>query len=723
MQRDHALRLSSIVCAAIASSATFAGEPEASAEDFTEMSLEQLMEIDVSRAAGLTEVDFRRLPVDLTHLDSRDIEQSGARDLNQLLEIHVPNLQIIHHHHHSDHVGFRGIISDRDDKYLLQVNGVTMNNRMLHGVDNERGIPLLGDMRSVNVVRGPASATHGAGAVAGVIDIETYNGLNFQGSDVRVRQGFVDKYSAAEYRYGRKLDESSGVFFYYGIADVQGTDSDYFIGKSFAAANGLPANVSGEPYPGPMADLNDSAFDSSRHKFHMSYVNGPIEFWTRFVQDGVETRPQRQIYTGTKPADQRTDEWTQGRQNKNQQFTVAGRYKRDLSTQWKMELLQSYDMWALTDSRASIFIGNPVRHSFEHQLFSRAIFTYTPNESNSIAFGTEYSHMWFENPSQSDALDRAPVIDDRAWQTDTISLFVEDQWKINTELTLFLSFRTDKNTYTDWLVSPRGSLVYTPTEEDTFKFMAGQSVRRGSDEELYAEWTRNGTTPEPEKLLSYELAYERKLSNEWQVAVRGFYEDYEALGWISALGVSDSLGNFQIGGGEIELSYRTPKTRFSISESVSKLIDSSVPDTLPVAGQGITSSPYGFGNDLANWAPSITKLSVIHDLTKQVTVNSSVIYYSGFPGGEDYADFAGSLATPPSGVPLVDAGYTRPFGMNLFVNLGVEYRPDDHWKIRVDGYNLAALIDSSWSKRNYILRTSEYSEEPASIALSVTYSF
>src|SRR5574340_453360 len=110
----------------------------------------------------------------MTELQARDVEQSGAVDLNHLLEWQVPNMQFIDHHHLQAHLGMNGVISDREDKYLFQVNGRTMNNRMLMGADNERGIPLLGDIQSVSVVRGPASATHGAGALAGVIGLQTY---------------------------------------------------------------------------------------------------------------------------------------------------------------------------------------------------------------------------------------------------------------------------------------------------------------------------------------------------------------------------------------------------------------------------------------------------------------------------------------------------------------------------------------------------------------------
>ncbi len=183
---------------ALATAGTVRADDPPKSDDLYKLNLEQLLTIEIKSAAGLTETDSRRVPVALTELTARDIEKSGVVDLNRLFEIEIPNGQFIDHHHLQPHVGFRGIISDREDKYLFQVNGRTMNNRMLMGADNERAIPLLGDIRAVNVVRGPASATHGAGAVAGVIGLETYTGLTFQGFEVKARQGVVDQFTGGE---------------------------------------------------------------------------------------------------------------------------------------------------------------------------------------------------------------------------------------------------------------------------------------------------------------------------------------------------------------------------------------------------------------------------------------------------------------------------------------------------------------------------------------------
>ena len=346
--------------------------------DWRNWTLEQLVNVEVRNPAGLTATDPRRLPVDVTELDDRDIQQSGARDLNHLLEYYVPNEQFLLHHSQNPDVGFRGIISDRDDKYLYQVNGVTMNNRMCLGADSERVLPLLGDIMSLDVVRGPASATHGAGALSGVIDVQTYNGLTFQGADLTVHQGFIDQYSAAEARYGHKFTDTSGLFLYAGAANVQGARDTYYLGHSYPAANGLPPYVVGHPVTvGAVPNLDAPAFGSLWHKVHLDYVNGPFEVWFRSVQDGDDDPPSRSIYSSKKPTTTSLDAWTTGREIRNQQNTGAVRFKKDLSPTWNLELLQSDDFWAFKDQRAGTS-PRPTRSAYENQAFSRAIATWTP---------------------------------------------------------------------------------------------------------------------------------------------------------------------------------------------------------------------------------------------------------------------------------------------------------------------------------------------------------
>ena len=111
--------------------------PQTLAEDATseedaelfEMSIEQLMEVEVDTIATLTEANPRLVPAAVTTITDEQIRASGARSLFELLDIYVPNLQWWRNHWEPDNMGLRGILSDRDDKYLLLVNGRVMNER------------------------------------------------------------------------------------------------------------------------------------------------------------------------------------------------------------------------------------------------------------------------------------------------------------------------------------------------------------------------------------------------------------------------------------------------------------------------------------------------------------------------------------------------------------------------------------------------------------------
>ena len=462
-------------------------------------------------------------------------------------------------------------------------------------------------------------------------------------------------------------------------------------------------------------------------KVHASFVTGPFEVWLRYVQDGYTHPPQREVYETVKPDTISLEDWVKGRTIENRQTTLTFSYKEDLSASWSVQALQSFDTWEFTDRRASTFLNNPEREAHEQESFSRAIFTWSPNEKHLLALGSEYSHEAFYDPAQSDALDRDPVILSRSWETNTISFLSEYQWKPCHEFTSFLSARTDKHTYSDVLYSPRVTFVFTPSDNDTVKLMAGESLRRGDDEELYAENVRSGTTPDAESLRFYEISYDRRLGDSWSLGTSAFYSDYDALGWNGSQ--STQLGKFQIAGGEVFLRYSTSATRIEFSTGLSELVDSSVPGTPPDLGgawQGITAQPYGYGSDLAEWSKYISKVGVVQKIAEEWKVSTSLVYYWGFDGAEDLARYNSELVRPSRYVPpapLVDSGYDDPFGPNLYWNLGVQYEPTPSWIIRIDGYNLASIFDQKISKRNYYSRLSEYVAYPATLGLSLRYKF
>jgi len=686
------------------------GEPE----EYGGLDIEQLSRMRIE-SATLTPTEVRLVPAKTTVLDQATIAQSGARNLNEALEIYAPNTQLILHNTHLDHFGIRGIISDRDDKYLLRVNGKLMNNRFFVGAESERDLPLLGDFRFVTLVHGPASATYGAGALAGVINLETYNGLTFEGADAQVRQGFLDQFTAGEFRFGQKFNEKSGLFLYAGVADQSGSnqhDSPYVFGKSFATPGSGPAVVSGQPVAFPEPNLHDAG-DILKMKYHASYVNGPAEIWARFTQGGGVVRSMR---TSLQTVDISTAQ--KGRTNLDRQITAATRYKMDLSEVFKLETFVSYDwyqyrLWVYDQSAAS-------QNRQEHEAYGRMLGTWTPDEKQSLAFGLEYSHMWFDGPRLGfGPAPGVPPVED-AWQTDTISFLAEHQWHLGARWTTFASARVDKQTYTDWLVSPRLALVFTPGPQDTLKLIGARAVRRNGDGELRQEYVQSGTQGTTETLDSLEFRYERQHDEHWNFGCSVFVEQNDAIGFDAAANHSAAVGTFRIWGLEPEITFRSEKTRLTLSHGYSKLFDSSL--ATPTTIQGISAEPYGYGHDLANWANNITKLALIQELNGKWTASTSLRAYWGFPGAKDLADWNGAQS-PPRSFALGEPGYDAAYGPSVFWNAGLEYRPTKQLTLRADAYNMLGWADKTLNKRMYYFRGSDYSSEAASVALSAKLAF
>ena len=192
-------------------------------EELFEMSIEQLMEVEVDSTATLTEAKPRLVPAAVTKITAEQIRLSGARSLYELLDIYVPNLQWLRHHWEADVIGLRGIINDRNDKLLLLVNGRNMNQRTHFGALSELDLVLLSDIHHIDIVRGPGSALYGPGAVSMVINIITYDADTFEGTEYTVRMGAVEEFYTGEVKHSEKFENGDGgIFLYGGIGEYSG---------------------------------------------------------------------------------------------------------------------------------------------------------------------------------------------------------------------------------------------------------------------------------------------------------------------------------------------------------------------------------------------------------------------------------------------------------------------------------------------------------------------
>ncbi len=302
------------------------------------------------------------------------------------------------------------------------------------------------------------------------------------------------------------------------------------------------------------------------------------------------------------------------------------------------------------------------------------------------------------------------------WLKSAQSLLGEHQWMINDRWTTFIGARLDDHTYTEMMFSPRAAIVHTPTDRDTLKLMWSRSLRANFEENMRNQAMTAGASKisEPEVLDSVELRYERQHSKNLDFAASLFvHYNLEVIGWNQSLLKTDLAGTQREYGIELEAGYHTEKARFVVSHGYTKLYDFDLePDRMTYypdpPSQGISATPYGYEDDLVNWANHITKITAQYKLNDQWMVDGSLRVYWGFPGMKDYDDYwpYGGAAKnrtydPFTNYPIIEEGWEKAYRGNYYLNLGLQYKPSKDLTVGIYGYNLLGIFDKDLNKRNY----------------------
>ena len=697
---------------------TFAAEQKETKQktDLTELSIEDLMNVEVVSTATLTKTTPRLVPAAVTTITAEQIKASGARSLYELLDIYVPNLQVISHHWESEHIGLRGTINDRDDKYLLLVNGRVMNEHTHYGALTERDLVMLSDIHHIDIVRGPGSALYGPGAISMVINIVTFNADTFKGTEVTGRMGAIEEFYSGEVKHSQAFDDNDGGLFVYAGGAKQNGASKYDAPLVFPYnfPNGPDA---GDPFTNaPINRDGQSARNNPPAKIHIELTKDDWDIWGRYTRGGQQFPWAASSITpapvgyGDTPVSNNFYSY--------QQMTGFIGHKQELTKDIDIDYSVSYETTDFTELRQ-----NSTTNAYrEDEYHGKILLQWTPSEQHKVALGSEISHrelgirspLWPNISPVSQQLNPMP-----RWSTNMYSLLGEWQWNINSEWTTFLGGRMDDHTYTQPMFSPRAAIIYSPTEKDTLKLMWSRSVRANVEEEMKQQAMNGGGLSTPEKLDTLEFRYERQQSKNFDLATSIFlHYDFKLVSWDEANHQSANVGTQKDWGAELEASYHTEKTRLTLSHGYTKLISFNL---APGAQTYATAAPEGYGNDLSNWSNHITKLTAQQKLDDKWTFNASFRIYWGFPGTKDYGKYYPTLYS--GGGQFIEDGWEKAYRGDYFLNLGLEYKPSKDLTIGVTGYNLLGIFNIDLNKRNYLDGNGDYRCEAPAIGVSVTYKF
>ncbi len=708
-------------------------------DDLLDMSLEELMNMEVYSPATLTKTKARLVPAAVTTISQDDIQRSGARSLYEALEIFVPGVQRQMHTWEVSGLGNRGLYSDRDDKYLLLVNGRIMNERMHYGALSELDLVMLRDINHIDVVRGPGSALYGPGAVSMVVNIVTDDAETFEGTEATIRGGLVENYGSGEFKHGHRFKDGDGGFMLYGsvghYSGASGKDAPFMMATDFPEdvtypdwynpadgwwpnpdlyGEGTPA---GDPITGgPVNRDNDSFRGLAPLKFHAQLTRDNWDIWARYTRGGKTRLPNPGAWTPTPLG------WGEWMDPNNlltgagyQQATVQASYHQELSDRVGIDYVLSYDMLDYDQLNT----GGVTQACREDEYFGRVMLKNELNPNHRLAAGFECSYEIYGlaglgYPTLSNAYDDIfSASTTPKWDMTTLSAVGEYQWTINDQWSLFSGGRVDYTRYTNEMISPRFSLVHSPTDRDTLKYMVARSVRAPFAEEMKYQDLQDGSISDPEKLDSLEIRYEHQHDEALSWATSWYWYEIGLITWDSGLSRSVKVGTMREWGLELEAHYTTKRTTWSISHAFNQL-DSMVLD--PNRSSDVTAHLYGRGRHLSSWADHSTKFMVHQQINDQWSADGSMRIYWGYPGARDLQYYY----LEETGAVNMQDGWKKAFRGSYFLNLGLQYQPTQQLTLRLDGYNLLGLFDKDLNKRNYGSEA-YYRDEAAAFGVSLIY--
>lgn len=178
-----------LILLASCSFALKANEPDKNVADhdtsFFDLSLEQLMNIDVS-VGSYKSLSPRESPGIITVITEDEIKLSGAHDIMDILKL-VPGFDFACDVEGVIGLGIRGNWA-HEGKVLLLIDGQEMNEALYSTLQFGNHYPVE-QIKKIEIIRGPGSASYGGNAEYSVINIITRNNKEFTGLSAAVSYG------------------------------------------------------------------------------------------------------------------------------------------------------------------------------------------------------------------------------------------------------------------------------------------------------------------------------------------------------------------------------------------------------------------------------------------------------------------------------------------------------------------------------------------------------
>ena len=503
---------------------------DSAATDLTEMSLDQLMKLEVESVYGASRYSQRGLdaPSRVTVLTADDIRDHGYRTLAEALRA-ATGVYITNDRNY-EYIGMRGVGHDDDynARVLVLVDEHRLNDNLFESALIGTDFPVdIEQVDRIEVIRGPSSALYGSNALLGVINVVTRRARQTHGFEVSGQAGGLGTRGgrvAYSHTWAPRvsLQVSGSVFASDGITHL--AILEFASPQTHdGVADDLDADLARRLYADlTVGDLRLQGVYGTRHK------DVPTASWgTEF-----DARPNRTIDTRG---------WLDLAYHHTfpDRMDVSGRAYFD-----DYEYTADYPYhYAGTDS-GSITINHDedlgrwagVDLSAHRTLFG----------ADELVVGGEYRNNLRQDQRNWDISPYALYVDDSR-QSRVWALYAEDAIQLSSRLRLTAGARHDDYTNFGGSTHPRVGLIVSLRDRTVLKFIYGSAFRVPTTYELYfgGDGYHENVALQPETFRTGEISLESYFADHLRLSASWFV--YRAEDFIHQV-TTDSVSEYYNGG-------------------------------------------------------------------------------------------------------------------------------------------------------------------------------
>ena len=474
--------------------------PRSASSDLTQVSIENLMNVEVS-SASKKDQRLLRTAAAVFVLTQEDIRRSGATNIPDLLRL-VPGLDVAQIDASDWAVTSRGFNGRFADKLLVLIDGRSLYSPDFAGVLWQVQNLMLEDIDRIEVIRGPGATLWGANAVTGVINILTKKSKDTQGG--LLSGGGMQERVFTGARYGMSKSEKLAYRFY----------GNYFNRGEFQS---LAGQGTGDNWDGVRTGFRLDSQPTSRDAL---IVEGDIHRDAAFAQTHM---------AGFTPPFNTTPllETTYAGGN------VLGRWTRSYSARSEFSVQMYYE----TLSRDNAILNVQV-HVFDIEFQERS------------SLGARHDLIWgagYRATTDSTSTSGTLSLDPPSLRTNLASVFLQDEIAIMRGRLWFTpGIRFESTPYTGYQAEPSGRLLWSLSENQSLWVSAAQATRtpQRSERGLHVV---TAVFPGPggsltsidlfgssragnEEMLDFEAGYRAQARKAVSIDVTTFYDRYKSLG-------------------------------------------------------------------------------------------------------------------------------------------------------------------------------------------------